>query len=102
VPHSPPSSRDVAELQRWNHAWRDFRDWFGTVWGVRVMERMNATAAAHDWPVALGWEGFVWRGDGAERRLAEGQQASAEQSLRALLLRFVSRDWIELRLMAGG
>jgi hypothetical protein len=102
VPNAPPSSHEVVELRAWSCAWRDFRDWFGTVWSVRVMERMNATAAAHDWPVALGWDGFVWRGDATEAPLAQQQRSSAEASLGALLLRFISREWIEERLKIAG
>jgi hypothetical protein len=94
APFAPLSSNDVVGLRAWSHAWRDFRDSYGTVWSLRVMERINATAAAHDWPVALGWDGFVWRGDSGDTRLAEVQLRSAEDALRALLLRFVSREWI--------
>ena len=103
MPNATPSAHDVVELRSWSYVWLDFRDWFGTVWSVRMMERLNATAIAHEWPMALGWDGFVWQGDnGADMRLAQEQRASAVEALRALLLRFVSREWIEERLKVAG
>jgi hypothetical protein len=108
----------------WSFVWREFRDWYGTVWGVRVMERVNASVEMHNGPIVLGWEGFLWRnahslegecrpldaagdlsgdrGGGAiATRLASEQQTAIEQSLRNLLRRFVSSQWIEGRLSAG-
>jgi hypothetical protein len=89
----------------WSLVWREFRDWYGTVWGMRMMERINASAATNDWPVQLGWEGFDWRdpagvqqGGPLDNQLAAQQQAAIEQSLRNLLRRFVSAEWIDLRL----
>jgi hypothetical protein len=38
--------------------WFDFRDAFGTLWGLRVVERFNDTARRSNWPVRLGWRGF--------------------------------------------
>jgi hypothetical protein len=77
--------------------WRDFRDSFGTVWGLRVMERMNASAKMYDWPVALEWSGFT------NRDSSQGDvhpPAAVEDSLRTLLRRFVSPGWIDKRLAA--
>jgi hypothetical protein len=113
---------DAAELAGWSAVWRAFRDWFGTVWSVRVMERMNASAAMYGWPVLLGWDGFVPKSDAAvghaansghaqlppgrssgtageqPSSLAPEQLAAIEQSLRTLLRRFVSAEWIDRRL----
>jgi hypothetical protein len=104
APVAPPTSRDVVELCSWSFAWRDFRDWFGTVWGVRVMERVNATVEMDDCPITLEWNGFVWRG---ERPPADNPEELmrtrnlAEQALRALMRRFVSAEWIDERLNAA-
>ena len=38
--------------------WLDFRDLFGALWGLRVAERVNASAALYRWNVALSWDGF--------------------------------------------
>jgi hypothetical protein len=116
--------KDSQPLRLWSFVWREFRDWYGTVWGVRLMERVNASVEMHNGPIVLGWEGFFWRdahspggetrsldaagettgdrGAGAlATRLAPEQQAAIEQSLRNLLRRFVSSQWIEGRLSAG-
>jgi hypothetical protein len=114
---------DGQPLPSWSIIWREFRDWYGAVWGVRVMERVNASVAMHNWPISLGWKGFLWRdatpqaegrsqgaagdpsGDRGAGPIATGlaieQQAVIEQSLRNLLRRFVSSQWIETRLNAG-
>jgi hypothetical protein len=123
IPETSGQPAGVApELARWSAVWRAFRDWFGTVWSVRVLERMNASAAMYGWPVALGWEGFVRQGQAALRNaavtrpvdsrhdtkdglagheqapLAPEQLAAVEQSLGSLLRRFVSTEWINCRL----
>jgi len=86
-----------------DRVWIDFRDAFGAVWALRVAERINSSAAMYDWPVALGWQGFV-------RRLTSGEAGhetarevvdvppAVEESLRTILRRFVSAEWIDLRL----
>jgi hypothetical protein len=78
--------------------WRDFRDWYGTVWAVRVMERINASAAMNNWPIRLGWDGFFWGDSTAVQASEPQQQAAIEQSLRNLLRRFLTSEWIEARL----
>jgi hypothetical protein len=93
------------EFARWNVIWRDFRDWFGVVWSLRVMERVNASATMYGWAVVLGWDGFrrksaAQASDEAEV-LAVSEFTAIEQSLRTLLRRFVSPDWIERRLKAA-
>lgn len=75
--------------------WLDFRDAFGLAWTLRVAEQFNSTAARSGWPIALGW-------NGARRASSEPNDAplppAALQCLENLLRRFVSRDWIEVRL----
>jgi hypothetical protein len=92
-------------MRSWSLIWRDFRDWYGTVWGVRVMERINNSAAMNQWPIRLGWDGFSsgdstgnHEGEPLAAQIAPQQQAAIEQSLRNLLRRFVSSQWIEARL----
>lgn len=78
-----------------SRVWLDFRDDFGAVWGLRVMERMNASSTMYGWPLVLSWSGLVPRDDLAD--VFEVPPA-LEDSLRTLLRRFVSRQWIDERM----
>ncbi len=89
-------SRAARGLDR---VWLDFRDAFGAVWGLRVMERMNASAAMYAWPVTLTWQGFVAKDP--DSGAVEAPQI-VEDSLRTLLRRFVSPTWIDERLADVG
>ncbi len=96
VARVPTARRAVVPLDR---VWLDFRDAFGAVWGLRVMERMNASAAMYRWPVGLGWSGFCPRGVGRDEAADITEVPPVvEQSLRTLLRRFVSPQWIDERL----
>ncbi len=101
----------------WNRVWLDFRDSYGVVWGLRVMERMNALANAAGSDINLEWSGFyVVRNPqhaavAADSSLStvtfkrpESEPATTQQiepieaGLRNLLLKFVSSEWIDARL----
>ena len=78
--------------QGWDAVWRDFRDAFGMVWSLRVMERVNSTGKLSGWKSSLTWYGFAPPIGSQE----ESNQVS--RTLRTLLRRFVSAAWIEDRL----
>jgi hypothetical protein len=63
--------------------WLDFRNRFGAVWGLRVREQFNRSAANAGWPVTLQWHGLA---------VNEGATPPPRQELleklRALLKRF--------------
>ncbi len=67
--HRYPASSDTPEEQpadeansvTLNQIWRDFRDCFGALWSVRVIQRMDAVARQQEWDVTLIWTGFVTR-----------------------------------------
>jgi hypothetical protein len=113
-----PVIDECPDLRAWSLVWRDFRDYFGTVWSVRIMERVNAQAAMCGWPIRLAWDGlsgnrptvpqiaapgdapYVGRSD-ADRSppsVTPQQLSAIEKSLRTLLRRFVSTEWIDQRL----
>jgi hypothetical protein len=76
-----------------DRVWVDFRDEFGVVWALRILERVNASATMYDWPLHLTWQGF------RERESASNEIPSlVEESFRTLLRRFVSAEWIDERL----
>ena len=91
-----PAAR--ANATRLDRVWLDFRDAFGAVWALRVMERMNAQAVMYGWPVSLSWSGFC---DREKASPASDVPRPIEDSLRTLLRRFVSADWIDQRIDAG-
>ncbi|MEX2185407.1 MAG: hypothetical protein WD875_01380 [Pirellulales bacterium] len=75
---SDPSQRD----------WLDFRDAFGLFWAARVMARLNVAARAHGWGLVVTWRGVQYSS-------ADGRSREAfARSLRMLLRRFVSDDWL--------
>ena len=78
-----------------DRVWLDFRGAYGLVWSLRVAERMNTSAAMYEWPVRLGWQGFCNREPSAGPVVVP---EAVEESLRTLLRRFVSADWIDARI----
>jgi hypothetical protein len=84
-----------------DRVWLDFRDAYGLVWSLRVLDRVNATGTLCMWPIRLGWRGF-YRVDSPllepADELDESTLSAVADTLRTLLRRFVSPEWIENRL----
>ncbi|MBW3598169.1 MAG: hypothetical protein KY475_12975 [Planctomycetes bacterium] len=80
-----------------DRVWRDFRDGFGALWALRVAERVNAAASAHDWPVRLRWSGFVPVREESSPSQQPASPGPWEAELSSLLRRFVSPEWIANR-----
>lgn len=79
--------------------WLDFRDSFGVLWGLRLAERVNASAAMYDWSIVLSWRGFHGKeGEKLSDVLPPETAKVFRQNLENLLRRFVSRAWIAVRL----
>lgn len=81
-----------------DRVWLDFRDSFGTLWGLRVVQRVNAVAQASEWPIMLHWFGFFGLETEGLDKLPPETRRALEQTLRNLLRRFVSEQWIASRL----
>ncbi len=89
----------------WNGAWLDFRDAYGVVWSLRVAERFNRASITHGSSVQLTWRGIVVHSTGDDSHddnssyttSVEFDRAS-QRRLRAMLLRFVSNEWIARRI----
>lgn len=77
--------------------WLDFRDLYGTVWGLRIADRINSAAQMYDWDVALHWRGFCDR-EGKLWTVNPDTDAALQKMMRTLLRRFVSPEWINARL----
>jgi hypothetical protein len=116
------SHQQMAILSRWNRVWIDFSNAYGLVWGVRVMDRIEAFLQSTEAQAWLQWSGFrsaSRQDDQTDDVLSDGNStahppaapdsqqpalqnplAPAESSIRSLLLRFVSNEWIDSRLNA--
>jgi hypothetical protein len=75
----------IDQLSESDRMWREFRDRWGVVWGQRVREQFNRSAANAGWPVTLTWQGFVFRGAAGPTL-----QNEVRDTLTALLQRFTS------------
>ncbi len=87
-----------AEESAWfrsSERWIAFRDAFGAFWALRIMQRVNQTAALQQWPVRLDWGGFRVPGQPGDPRgeptdltdLAETND-QIDQTLDTLLRRY--------------
>ena len=92
-----PASRVVSRPE--DRVWLDFRDSFGTLWGLRVAERVNAAAEMYNWNVTLTWSGFrVGESDDETIEIPADVAKMLRKTTRGLLRRFVSSEWIARRL----
>lgn len=82
------ATSDLARLWLW------FRDHWGVVWGLRVMERFNKTAELSNWAIRLAWQGPVYR-DGVSPALPDTIPPQAVATLMSLLRRFAELDRLE-------
>jgi hypothetical protein len=73
--------------------WRDFRDSFGAVWALRVLERFNAAAVVYSWEARMTWAGLR-NTEAAEPAVLS---SAMRQTLDNLLRRFVTAAWIAER-----
>lgn len=86
-----------------DRAWIDFRNAYGLLWAVRVANRVNATAVLQRSCLRLAWSGLVH--SDYPSMVAHTAKAVEEQAisrtLRSLLRRFVSRQWLPAAESAG-
>jgi hypothetical protein len=66
--------------------WFDYRNRFGFLWGLRLREQFNRSAAHAEWPVVLGWRGLHLLPGAVP--LDSGAHTEMAATLRALLKRF--------------
>lgn len=82
-----------------NRVWIDFRDSYGAVWAVRQMDRVNAVARQQGWNLVLTWQGFEGPDGESINHLSAEQESELVGTLRSLLTRFVSPEWLASRLI---
>ncbi len=90
------STRPDKPRHGWPAVWLDFRDEFGTIWSLRVIERFNSAATLCDWNLRLSWGG-PFSPDTARPAHTLDDTPAARQSLLQLFRRFVSPEWLAAR-----
>jgi hypothetical protein len=75
--------------------WFWFRDHWGVVWALRVMERFNREAALLDWPARLTWFGLELIAAGPHGPDAPAVPEKAAATLRGLLRRFAHPERLD-------
>ncbi|HLN30370.1 MAG TPA: hypothetical protein VK395_21690 [Gemmataceae bacterium] len=70
--------------------WRQFRDRFGAIWGLRLRDQFNRAAVHAGWPMFLGWQGLRTLPTVAQRQPPE--DAKVIELLRALMKRFGAQE----------
>jgi len=90
--------RSAVECEPLDRLWADFRNQFGVVWGLRVAEKVNVAlkSAGHD--IVLSWHGFATGYGGSIAVAPTEARLAAETTLRSVIRRFTSVEWIETRL----
>lgn len=89
----------VPTLRPEDRVWLDFRDSFGAFWALRVAERVNASASRYQWGLWLTWSGFTQvEFVGITGEVNEEVNSALRLSLRSLLRRFVSDEWLHQRM----
>jgi hypothetical protein len=89
--------RESTAPKSFDRLWIDVRDFFGTVWAKRLMDRVNDMAAREAWPLRLEMYGLVWTRDDLDAEARTATLARLDHTLRWLLRRFVDPGWIDER-----
>lgn len=96
-PQPSPQEREGVgriDLASFDRAWLDFRNAFGTLWGLRVAARFNQSAEQLGWAMRLGWQGLEPAAAAPRSPQIDpiGQEHAMRQVLGSLLRRFVDDD----------
>lgn len=83
-----PRGRD--ELER---LWFWFRDHWGAVWALRILEQFNRSASLGDWPIRLTWEGIAPADPSAEAPAEVPERALT--TFRGLIRRFARPERLD-------
>ncbi len=92
------SGRRAQDAEPLDRAWRDFRNLFGTVWALRLIERIHVLTDQGHWNIRLRWSGFRALDGRPGELVSDDVRGPLTKNLRSLLLPFVSNEWIAQRL----
>ena len=76
------------DTTRFDATWYWFRDHWGVVWALRVIERFNRSAELHAWPFRLTWHGLAPSVQNGPIPIEPSEEAEA--TLKVLLRRFAT------------
>lgn len=85
----------------WDRVWFDFQKFFGTVWALRLMARVNEVAERDHWPWRLTPNGMQPATRNAPHPGLPASDPRVDQTFRWLLKPFVDPEWIDERLRAS-
>ncbi len=83
-----PCPADSPSLDTYQQQWHTFRDAYGAFWALRILARVNETAALRHWPIRLTWIGFVPHPSNATNTVTTNQLAELSQAMSTHLRRF--------------
>jgi hypothetical protein len=92
--------RQCRSADPFQDAWLDFRDAYGTLWALRIVERVNSLTLGQAYDLPLTWHGFVpveSAETASENVPPSGKVAPVHRALRSVLSRFVSTNWLSER-----
>ncbi len=84
--------------ERYGRLWCEFRDYYGLVWAIRVVDRLNQLFARDKLPVRLQMDGLIWNETPSDEADKSFVYQKADKSIFWILGRFVDRDWINARI----
>jgi hypothetical protein len=93
--------RASAAGTRLERIWFWFRDFWGVVWALRMLERFNRTAELKGWAVRLGWFGLEPTGGSAAGGAVVEDPPEGEAAFRGLIRRFAQPERIDAVLGAS-
>ncbi|TXT35067.1 MAG: hypothetical protein FD138_1526 [Planctomycetota bacterium] len=85
----------------WDRVWLDYQKFFGTVWTLRLMARINEVAQRDQWPWRLTPNGMQPATHDAPHPGSSTADPRVDQTFRWLLKPFVDSEWIDERLTAS-
>lgn len=85
----------------WDRVWLDYQKYFGAVWALRLMARINEVAQRDQWPWRLTPNGMQLATHDAPHPGSPTADPRVEQTFRWLLKPFVDPEWIDERLTAS-
>ncbi len=99
--HVQEASKRNRRSLDWDRVWIEFQKFFGSVWTLRLMARVNEVATRDQWPWRLTPNGMQPATRDAPHPGSPTADPRVDQTFRWLLKPFVDPEWIDERLRAS-